>query len=97
MLSAEEVYESVMVSSRSSGERLSVPNGGLSGSGGGGIRYAKLLVADDGSRGRETMVKNSVAVDAQSEGERDRDAERILRFQSEVVTRGGPRLLSHRV
>jgi len=98
MSSTDEVYESLMVSSRSStGERLNVPNGGLTGSGGGGIRYTKLLVADD----RETMavdVKN-MAVDAQPEavGEGE-EVQKILRFQSEVVrARGGVRLLSHRV
>lgn len=108
MLSAKEVYENLMVSSRS-GERLSVPNranGGLMASGVGGIRYAKVSVADGavslGSNGQETTamdVKN-MAMDAQPEAVREGDREgtqKVLRFQSEVVTRGGPRLLSHRV
>lgn len=108
MLSTEEVYKTVMVSSRSGG-RLDVPNGGLGGS---GVRYVKLRNGDEeasaGSDERETTPGDvrKMAVDAEGEGKRDGNVDRrqnggskrnIVRFQSEVVVRGRPRLKSQRV
>lgn len=93
MLSTEEVHDSVIAPSRSAGERVSPRNGVLTGSGGDGIRLAKLLVADGGCE-QVKRVKNS---NADSSPQLEGDAEKILRFQSEVVTTGGTRLLTHRV
>ncbi|KAG0583219.1 hypothetical protein M758_3G120400 [Ceratodon purpureus] len=111
MASTEEVYKTVMVTSRSGG-RLDVPNGGLTGSGGGGVRYVKLRNGD-GKEERETTAEDvrrmavEAGADGVGEGKRgmDVDVERkqdvgskrdIVRFQSEVVVRGGTRLLSQR-
>jgi hypothetical protein len=112
MPSTEEVYRTVIVASRSRG-RLDVPNGGLTGSGVryGKVRDGDGE-ARAGSDERETTAGDvrKMAVDAVSDGlgevKRNRDKEMrqnggskrdIVRFQSEVVVRGGPRRLAQRV
>ena len=111
-MSREEVYKTVMVASRSQG-KSDVPNGALMGGGMRYAKRDGEEEASVASEERETTagVVRKVAMDLQTEvvGEgikRDRDVDTrqdggkkhdIARFQSEVVGRGGPRLLSQRV